>query len=681
MNSSAAPRGVHSRVLLVWGLVFLAGLLITWPIVVLQTIRAGSHNKSIVVSVDGLDSSVLRLVSIGTRSPIGSQGQLQPCDEPGVFATAFASQPISELFLHLPANVPKQAIQVSAYFGMRLPPGKNWRDRHSGQTVTIVSDELGEVSAGHIIPLRFQPLSGYSRSPWGRALNWSGDVALVLRTLARATGLSLGLLLLINGGWAFVTEFRRVQHGASGVVLDGPVSLHPADSARSLLMWCGLMAVIAGILFFRDPRVLLSPSMEVEDGTMIFQHFYHHREMSELLRFKAGYVPLIPNLLGYLSVRVPTTWAAHWLAAVPFLLSVFLYSLLFCRPYARLFPGRGSAAAACLLLAFAPVSDRLLLANTDYMIWNLLGMLLLLSVVDPGRGLLSSSVCLLGLPLLICSHPLSILAGPVLVFRWFLERRLRSYWLISLGVVILYQLLGVQHDQVPQGDSITGKLLQVRDVSLLAFQFSGQLAVRSLLGRVWTESLSPETLQTLSWGMVLVFSGVLFRVLMRRTQLWKETLLGLYFVYGLTFLCLYARGAESIVNFDGAPRYIYIQSLVFLTLCASTLSSVVESCRVVFSMKMVGGRQLLPAAVWTLILGWNWHLNWELGCFGGEIGKHTPYLVQQPENGATVSSFLQQLAQLEKKTESGAGFRVEAVKRDDWTITIDTRVVKKDGGE
>lgn len=678
VNQSATLRRICSRPVVIWGLVFLAGLLVTWPITLWQTIRNGSHYKSIVLHVQGVDHSLLGQVAVSTRSLIGSQGQLRACETPGVFATEYASQPISELRLELPDTVSAELLRVSVSYGVRLPVDDRWQSGLAEQSVAIAAAESVAGTEKRIYSLQVKPLSGFSLSPWGRALNWGGDVSLVAKTLARAGGLALGLLLLISGGWAFLREFRGVQSGAMGPSECEHTVVSLADWRKSMMIWFVLVLAIAGILYFRDPRVVLQPSMEVEDGTLIFQHFYQNRGFLELLRFKAGYVPLIPNILGYLSVRVPTTWAAHWLTVAPFLVSILFYSLLFCQPYARLFPGRGAAAVTCLLLALAPVSDRLLVANTDYMIWNLLGLLLVLSLVDPARGLVSSSVCLVGLPLLACSHPIGILAGPVLVFRWCLERQLRSYWKVTLGVLILYQLLGVQHGQVRQADSLVEKLQQIREVALLSLQFSGRLGVRSLLGRVWTESLSPEVLQGLSWGMAAVFSGLLFRVLLRRTRLWKEALLGLYFVYGLTFLCLYARGAESITDFDDAPRYIYVQSLVFLTLCASSVSFLLTSWCSGSLAKIPGVHPWLPAIAGILILGWNWHLNTELGCFGARIGKHTPYLVRHAENGATVSRFLRELAQLENSTQADAGFRIEAVKLDDWTITIDTRSVKRD---
>lgn len=666
-----------SRPVLICSLAFLVSLLLIWPVMLVQAIRSGSHYKSIVVHVDGIDGGLSGQLAVKTRSPIGSRGQLKTCEIPGVFATEYSSQPISELRLVVPQKVSAEQLQVSVAYGVRLPVEDNLESGFVWQKADVVPAE----TTGDEFLLRLKPLSGFSLSPWRRALNWAGDVSLMVKTLVRAGTFSLGMLLVVFGCWAFLKECRSGPPD-----LGSSRELQPAvtaidDSKRSLLMWCCLMVAIAGILYFRDPGVVLQPSMEVEDGTMIFQHFYLNRQVCELLRFKAGYVPLIPNILGYLSVRVPTTWAAHWLAVIPFLVSVCFCSLPFCRTYARLFPRRGAAAFTCLLLAFAPISDRLLVANTDYMIWNLLGLLLALSVVDPGHGLLSSTLCLVGLPLLACSHPLGILAGPVLVFRWYLEGRLRSYWVVSLGVLILYQLLGVQHGQVRQADSFAERLQQIREVALLSFQFSGQLGVRALLGRVWTKSLSPGILEQLSWGMVLVFSGLLAWVLVKRSRLWKEALLGLYFVYGLTFLCVYARGVESMTDFDGAPRYICVQSLVFLVVCASAGSFLLASRRSGSDARISGRRIWLSAAAAILILVWNWHLNAKLGCFGGQIGKQTPYLVRHPENGAIIARFLQELAQLESSPASAAGFRIEAVKRDDWTITIDTRITQKESGE
>ena len=42
---------------------------------------------------------------------------------------------------------------------------------------------------------------------------------------------------------------------------------------------------------------------------------------------------------------------------------------------------------------------------------------------------------------------------------------------------------------------------------------------------------------------------------------------------------------------------------------------------------------------------------------------------------------LQELAQQENSADSAMGFRIEAVKQDDWTITIDTRAAQKESGE
>ena len=73
----------------------------------------------------------------------------------------------------------------------------------------------------------------------------------------------------------------------------------PARRSRALA-WAGLLAAIFLVIFLRSPSVLLLPSLEAEDGTFVFAHFYVHRAASEILRFKSGYIPLFANAIAYL---------------------------------------------------------------------------------------------------------------------------------------------------------------------------------------------------------------------------------------------------------------------------------------------------------------------------------------------------------------------------------------------
>ena len=73
----------------------------------------------------------------------------------------------------------------------------------------------------------------------------------------------------------------------------------------------GVLAAVAAVHFFREPASYLLPPLSYEDGRDFFAFFYNHREPAAILRFYAGYVSLIPNLVGYLVLALPTLWVTR----------------------------------------------------------------------------------------------------------------------------------------------------------------------------------------------------------------------------------------------------------------------------------------------------------------------------------------------------------------------------------
>jgi hypothetical protein len=61
-----------------------------------------------------------------------------------------------------------------------------------------------------------------------------------------------------------------------------------------------LLAVVAGTAFAlaRSWSYFALPPLEYEDGKHIYEYFYEQREPSPILRFKAGFLPLLPNFHG-----------------------------------------------------------------------------------------------------------------------------------------------------------------------------------------------------------------------------------------------------------------------------------------------------------------------------------------------------------------------------------------------
>ncbi len=90
-----------------------------------------------------------------------------------------------------------------------------------------------------------------------------------------------------------------------------------------------LLAVIVVALDRRCHAFFVNPDLRAEDGKSVFAFFYQHRELKRLWRVKAGYVPLMPNVLGYLAVRLPPRTAPYFMTLLPVTFAVAAFSVFF----------------------------------------------------------------------------------------------------------------------------------------------------------------------------------------------------------------------------------------------------------------------------------------------------------------------------------------------------------------
>src|SRR5688500_2561757 len=115
-----------------------------------------------------------------------------------------------------------------------------------------------------------------------------------------------------------------------------------------VLAVCALIVVRCGSLF-------LEPTLAAEDGKRVFAYFYENRALSEVLRWKAGYLALLPNVFGFTAVRLPIEWAPRFLTIAPAFVTVLVFTLFASRTFQVVVPSRGVRLFACLALALAPV--------------------------------------------------------------------------------------------------------------------------------------------------------------------------------------------------------------------------------------------------------------------------------------------------------------------------------------
>ena len=466
-----------------------------------------------------------------------------------------------------------------------------------------------------------------------------------------------------------------------------PASVDREDSSLGVprwISWILLLGAVGSILFLRAPETILSPALLFDDGQKVFAYFYEHRSAAEILRFRSGYIPLIGNLIGYLSVRLPTRWIPYGLAGSAFLISVATYSFFFARPFRRWVPSDLNRALTCLLFALAPVSDCFLLTVADYSLWNLLVLLILLTAIPPPEKLPWKYLHIALCNLLVWSHPLSFIILPVVVWFALRKREHRLFYRVLIFNLVVHQIFGVAGIVTTRGLWLTQGSVSVVHKFLLSSWWTIQLvpsiAFRTAFGEpVFKEAIKLFPVLFFVWAGILAV-GVCH--VFRRLGRVRPLLLYLtYLIVAVTFLsCLlrYQRVHDDPFAFIiFSPRYIYVQSLSFLLIYAILISALFQLRVAAAQARPQQARVRRLDSRWlnlplTLLLVHYFYLNTQFGYFVRNASRTGPYHTAEPGNGLIVRRFFAQLAELEARQGSREGIHLEAPKRNDWPIVIDT---------
>ena len=401
---------------------------------------------------------------------------------------------------------------------------------------------------------------------------------------------------------------------------NGP--LLPRDALHDALRGLGVLAAVAAVHFFRDPANYLLPPLSYEDGRDFFAFYYNHRDPGAILRFYAGYVSLIPNLLGYAAMWLPIRWVPRALAWTPGLLATLACALPYWT-FRRWIPSALWRFGTCLTLALLPVANRMFLSSTAYSIWSLLLILVWVSLARPPATVRGALLRLVPMTALICSHPLSIALVPVYAFQsWWAGRsgafrrpaedsdasavprsgRLRAgiavlYPLALLAVSVLYLLSAVQPGGVetPTSATAVGRSLVVTTVFLLE-----RVVFATLFGDAAVHALRDADAELwLYGGAVLVLAGLAVAVLRHRRRLGSDRLVFLsslgWLILAFTGLYVLARSPElRILEAGAAFRYFWVQRLLF----AAGLAVLTGALRPRWP-----GRLPPPLLLWVFFLG------------------------------------------------------------------------------
>ena len=338
-------------------------------------------------------------------------------------------------------------------------------------------------------------------------------------------------------------------------------------SSHSRLAFVLLFAAAAAVTWLRAPDLYRLPIAAYEDGRDVFGFFYNHREPGSILRFYNGYVSLLPNLAGWLAVRLPTPRVPLALALFPLCTAALAFSWPALPSQRTLIERDGLRWAACLVLALAPVGNYLFVSNTSYSVWTLLFLLVLMSLGEPPGSARGLALQGLAMAALILSHPLSIALLPVYLWRlwrrWGAGMPTRLFHGALAAVAVLYQLAGVEH-----GGERRLEALEV-----------GRVTVTLVLERVVFNTLASDRLSRILHGRgeadrvlaaaalalaAVAALAIIFRRRFERRHLTRLAILG-YLIVALTALYVVGReGTLQILTGNPAYRYFWVQRLCFI---------------------------------------------------------------------------------------------------------------------
>jgi hypothetical protein len=432
--------------------------------------------------------------------------------------------------------------------------------------------------------------------------------------------------------------------------------------------WVALTCAIAFVIFARSPDVLLLPSLEAEDGAYVFQHFYTARDAAEIMRFKSGYVPLIANLIAYMSVRLPTRTIPYGLAWIPFAITLAAYTRLFGASFREWIGPASTRALVCVLFALAPLGQWHLLAHTDYSIWNTFLLLILLTVTPRSPKRWRTYVGWTVANLLVWSHPLTILVAPIVAIRLVREAELR---LIAAGTLLnlaVHQFLGTEPTGIFAGLSWIACVAKISNAALATITIVCGTAFRAAFGPVasaWTEV--HRIAIPVAWTLFVV-AGVAFTCWKSRRLRPVVALLS-YFVLSVGFFSVLVRDSLVAPQLNLAPRYIYLPSLAFVLVFVLIGD---------FWLRRYESAARVRAVAFGVVVLWYGALNAQLGHYfvansaatRPAEGAWSPYVQAHEENGRIIRDFFAELAEIEARTGTREGIVLVADKRNDWPIRL-----------
>jgi hypothetical protein len=428
-----------------------------------------------------------------------------------------------------------------------------------------------------------------------------------------------------------------------------------------------LVSAVAAILCYRSHELLLAPTLRVEDGASIFGFFYSNREWQHLFRFKSGYMPLLPNILGYVSVRLPLGFSPYFLTIVPTLLSVLTYTFFATSRFRVLVSDDRLRQVTCLVLALVPVGQFFLVSHTDFSIWNTLFLATLWSFLPFPRSVFQGGSSLAAQQLLVWTNPLSFVLVPIHALHFALTRSLRerAFQMLMLAGHVLHVLYGFAPRHERQVLYKEWNLEILWEIAQRTYVHLAENALpRTLFGVDGADYVQNAAPSTSHVAFIVVSLGMLASFIWPSPQISRKLLVLLaYATVGIMLAVVLSRGDGRILN---GRRYLYVQCLLLaMQVCLVVYRAVAELRKRVSSVGWFPQRNgRLPA--WAF-----YALPLSMGATLQNSNQADAYRdVRAGNNAERVRRCMQRLEALEAEHGGPCGFNVTCKKRHDWAIRI-----------
>ncbi len=378
------------------------------------------------------------------------------------------------------------------------------------------------------------------------------------------------------------------------------------EAACRLLFAAAFLAHLT-LNFARGPGAILDPALAFEDGRDVFAFYYAERDPASVLRFFAGYVSLLPNLLGYLTLALEPVAAALALRVLPWLLDAFALALFVLPPWRAVVPSDALRFAMSLALAVLPLQDFGMVSMTMYSLWSLLLIQCWLAALPAPRRNAWLALSVLVQCAAAWSNPLSLLLLPLYAARALAAPADRRTWW-ACGVPCLaiaaYYALGVR----PTGGGLADPLRALALAADYVVQrVCFELAASSSLRAAFTQRGLGFVPRWLGAALLLAACGALAWLWRRRapsTATRWACLAALYLVPAATLLFVVARdpGNELFASSFG-QRYFFLQKIALVLAGVCVLHDVWPLLAARLSRRALGALAALGVAYLLVLNG------------------------------------------------------------------------------